>query len=199
MKWRNLFISGALVGAFSLGSMFAPINELAANTKNEPAVETAPLTTNEVKTAYTCPITGAEMGSGAGMVGKYFSGTIAKVISEELGMSVDEVHAARLKGKSIAVIAEEKGIAVDPLMDKMLEARKAELEQLVKDGKVTKEQMNLMLENMEARIKTAIERENTGPMNGRGGGMGMGQGARSSSRHEQSVLNSYDDARMNQN
>lgn len=176
MKWRNLFISGALVGAFSLGAMFAPIDELAANTKNEPAVETAALTANEVKTAYTCPITGAEMGSGAGMMGKYFSGTMAEVIAGELGMSIDELHAARIEGKSIALLAEEKGIAVEPLMDKMMEVRKAELEQLVKDGKVTKEQMNLMLENMEVRMKTAIERKNTGPMNGRGGGMGMGQG-----------------------
>lgn len=176
MKWKNLLIGGALVGAFSLGAMFAPINELAANTKNAPANDTVPLAANEDTAAYTCPMTGAEMGKGAGMMGNYSSGTMPEVIAEALGMTVDELHAARGEGKSIAVIAEEKGMAVDTLIGKMIEARKAELEQLVTDGNITEEQMNLMLENMKARMKIAIEREDTGPLNGRGNGMGMGQG-----------------------
>ncbi len=178
MKWRNLFISGALIGAFSLGAMFAPIEQFAANAKNEPAVEKNALTvaTNEDATADTCPIAGAKMGRGAGMMGRNFSGTMHDMMAIELGMTADELYTARSEGKSIAELAEEKGLDVNALNEKMIDVRKAELEQLVKDGKITEEQKNLMLENMEARMKTAIEREITGPMNGREGGMGMGQG-----------------------
>ncbi|MBB6444955.1 hypothetical protein [Bacillus benzoevorans] len=183
MKWKNLLLGGALVSAFSLGAMFAPIDELAASTNKDSTVKNTPAAVaGEGSSNVICPVTGAEMGSRAGRgmmgMGKYFSGTMSEVVAKELGLTVEELHAARSEGKSIAAIAEEKGIAVDTLISKMMEARKAELNQLVKDRKITEEQMNLMLENMDANMKTAIERESTGPMNGRGGGMGMGQDLR---------------------
>jgi hypothetical protein len=182
MKWKNLLISGALVGAFSLGAMFAPIDELAANTnddnvvKNGPSVKAVPLTANKNAAVNTCPVTGEKVGNAAGMMRENFSGTMHEMIAVELGMTAEELYTARFEGKSIAELAEEKGLDVNALNEKMLHARKAELEQLVKDGEITEVQKNLMLENMEARIKTAIEREKTGPMNGRGGGMGQGRG-----------------------
>ena len=56
----------------------------------------------------------------------------------------------------------------------------SQLEQLVKDGKITQEQMDSMLNNMETMIKQAIERDTIGPMNGRGGRMGIENGGNGS-------------------
>ena len=109
-------------------------------------------------------------------MGKYFSGTMPQVIADALGITVDELQAARNEGKSVAAIAEEKGINIGELTNKMVEARKADLEKLVKDGKITQEQMDAMLENMTAMMKAAIERDTVGGMNDRGDGMGLGQG-----------------------
>jgi hypothetical protein len=180
MKYKNLLIGGTLVGAFGLGAMFAPIGNPSATTEGQPVgkwplVQTA--IENETPQAeagsFVCPTTGTPMCRGAGM-GKYFAGTMLQVIADALGITVDELKAARSEGKSVADIAAEKGVKVDDIVAKMIEVRKATLEQLVKDGKITPEQMDAMLEKMEARMKRALERDPVGPMNGRGimGGRG---------------------------
>lgn len=184
MKWKNILLGSAFVGVFSLGAMFAPIGEPTATTtndlgngKNLSAVQTA----NEkdapkTEADFTCPMTGEPMGSGAGMgtrgmMGKNFAGAMPEVIAEELGMTVDELQAARNEGKSVADLAEAKGVKVDALVAKMVESRKADLEQLVKDGKMTQEQMDTMLKNMESMMENAIERDTVGPVNGGKNGM----------------------------
>lgn len=185
MKWKYLLAGGTIVGAFALGAMFAPINEPSAVTnadKQLPLVQTADEKGNtEVETEnYTCPMTGAPMGKGAGMgMGHYFAGTMHSVIADALGMTEEELQSARSEGKSVADLAKEKGVKVEDLVSKMVESRKAQLDQLVKDGKMTQEQMDAMLKNMEAMMKTGIERDFAGPMHGNSGGMGMmGQGGR---------------------
>ncbi|MGJ7919043.1 DUF2680 domain-containing protein [Neobacillus sp. LXY-4] len=186
MNWKNLLIGGAFVGVFTLGAMFAPVGEPTATTNDVNSAGKVSVTkvADEKDTSQTetgdvnCPMTGAPMGKGAGM-GHYFAGTMPEVIADVLGMTVDELQTARNEGKSVADLAEEKGINVDDLVAKMVETRKADLEQLVKDGKITQEQMDTMLSNMETKMKTAVERDSVGPMHGRGGGMGMmGQGGR---------------------
>ena len=183
MKWKHFLIGGAFVGAFSLGAYAAPLHESQANTngisvgKNLATVQTAneSITPAQGQDNFTCPMTGTAMGNGAGM-GKLFAGTMPKTIAEALGMTVDELQAARAGGKSVADLAKEKGIKLGDLTDKMITERKSQLEQLVKDGKITQEQMDTMLNNMKTMMEQAIERDTIGPMNGRGGRMGNGHG-----------------------
>ena len=59
----------------------------------------------------------------------------------------------------------------------MVQSRKSDLEKLVKDGTITKGQMDQMLKNMESMMEAAIQQDTFGPMNGHGKGMGRGMGA----------------------
>ncbi|WP_404330152.1 hypothetical protein [Mesobacillus maritimus] len=192
MTGKKFLVGGAFAGVFLLGAMFSPIGEPAANEDAQGAglsyqvVQTADNSTetqNQETEGYICPNTGEQMGRGQGMgngaaVGAQFLMTMPELIADALGLTMDELQTATSEGKSVADLAGEKGIAVEELVAKMVEARKVELEQLVKDGTLTQTQMKTMLANMEAMMENAVERGMVGPMNGRGGGPGkcMGQG-----------------------
>lgn len=197
MLSKKLLVGGAFVGVFSLGALFSPVGQPEATTKEQNLVQDRSIVltaaedaTSQAKNTYTCPISGTPMGTGFKM-GQYFSGNISEIIADELGVTLDELHAARYEGKSVAELANEKGINVDELVKKMIQSRKDDLEQAVTDGTLTQEQMDAMLANMEAQIKNAIERETVGPMNGNRGGhmMGMGQGGRSNSSLQNQPIN----------
>ncbi len=98
-----------------------------------------------------------------------------------LGMTADEIRAERQAGRSLAQIAAAKGISEETLVETILDARKADLAQLVADGKLTQAQMDLMVERMGTQITSMVERTDVGPAFGRGqarpGGM-MGGGFR---------------------
>ena len=198
MLWKRVLVGGAFVGVFSLGALFSPIGQPKATTEEQNIVKNRSMvltaaesdTTQQAINNDTCPMDRTPMGNGFGM-GRYFSGNMSEVIADELGITLDELHSARYKGKSVAELANEKGINVDELVNKMIQSRKADLEQAVTDGTLTQEQMDAMLANMEVQIKNAVERKNVGPMNGNRGGhmMGMGQGGRSNSSLQNQPIN----------
>ncbi len=181
MKWSYLLTAGAFVGVFSLGAMFAPIGKPSANvneqavSNNLSVVQTADNkeATQKGQDGFTCQMTGEPMGNRSGMG---MMGSMKESVADALGMSVDDYLAARKDGKSIADLAKEKGVKVKEIVKVMTDSRKTELEKLVKEGKLTQEQMDNMLKNMESMMEQAIERNGMGPMHGRG--MGMGQGGR---------------------
>jgi hypothetical protein len=182
MKWKTLLIGGAFIGTFTLGALFSPNGESEATTRgsqNLPITATATETDSvqERTNPPTCPITGQPMERGAGM-GHYFSGTMTTIIAETLGITVEELQAARIEGKSLAQLAEEKNISVDNLKNKLIQARTAELEQLVSDGVLTQAQMDAMIANLVPMINATIKNNNLGHMNGRGGMSMMGLGGR---------------------
>ena len=117
------------------------------------------------------------MGRGTGM-GHYFTSTMPTTIAEALGMTVEELQAARIEGKSVADLAEEKNISIDSLKNKLIQERTAQLQQLVSDGVLTQAQMDAMTANMSNMIDAAIQSNNIGHMNGRGGMGMMGHGGR---------------------
>jgi len=97
-------------------------------------------------------------------------------LTELLGMTAEELQAERLDGKSLAEIAASKSVSVDEVVDAMMAAKKADLAQLVADGKVTQERADFMLERMETQVTSMIERTNAGAPSGTPmgrGGMGM--------------------------
>jgi hypothetical protein len=67
------------------------------------------------------------------------------VIAEELGLTVEELAAARDEGTRIYDLAEEQGIDIDTLMTAVSDARTAAFEQAVADGLLTQEQADLLL------------------------------------------------------
>ena len=83
-------------------------------------------------------------------------------LTDLLGMTAEELQAERLDGKSLAEIAASKDVTVDEVVDVMMAAKKAEVTQLVADGKVTQERADFMLERMETQVTSMLERTDTG-------------------------------------
>ena len=103
------------------------------------------------------------------------------IVSELLKMTPEEIRAERLKGKSLAMIASEKGISKEQLVGSILNEKKKKLDALVADGKITKEQADLCQQQMKARIEAKVDRTEVGnPYKGKGrngkGKCGMGKG-----------------------
>ena len=137
---------------------------------------------------------GAGMGPG-GMAGRGAPAWAGQPdeVATLLGMTSEQIQAERLAGKSLVQIAASKDpvVSEDKLISTILDAKKAILAKLVDDSKLTQAQMDLMVEHMQAQVKTMVERTTVGPMQGRQGmgqmqsGMGrgragMGQGMRGS-------------------
>ncbi len=89
-----------------------------------------------------------------------------KDAAEVLGMTVDEILVAKSQGKTVAQIAAEKGITPEVLVEKILALRKARLDALAQEGKITQEQANLALQatkkNIEAMINETCQGNCTG-------------------------------------
>ena len=85
------------------------------------------------------------------------------VIAEQLGLTVEELAAARDEGTHIYDLAEEQGIDMETLMTAVSDARTAAFEQAVADGLLTQEQADLLLSQ---------RGPHGGGFGGRGGGFG---------------------------
>ncbi|MHB0977768.1 MAG: DUF2680 domain-containing protein [Candidatus Aquicultorales bacterium] len=118
-------------------------------------------------------------GQTAGTVGRW-CGSALDAVAGLLGISRDDVVAERQAGKSLANIAEEKGVGKDAVVGKILETRKAVLDERVESGSITREQADEALARMEERITSRVENSAVGPgcggTAGGGGGAGFGGG-----------------------
>ena len=111
---------------------------------------------------------GASQTAGSTLRGPAWGGQATlDVVSKLTGKSVADIQAERQDGKSLLEIAK---VAKDDLVNKILAAKKAVVDGLVKAGTLTQDQANIMLDNMAERVSTAVERTETGPANGRGNG-----------------------------
>lgn len=95
-------------------------------------------------------------------------GSMAESLAELFGMSTGELADARAEGKSLADIADDKGVSEDEVLDTMLEQRREALQQAVEDGRLTQEQADAMLQRMESRAKDRLDDPSTDPQS-RGG------------------------------
>lgn len=95
-------------------------------------------------------------------LGQHFSGTMRDTLAKTLGITVDELCTLRSSGKSIAQIGEEKGISSKDLVKKLTKARTEQVEQLFKDGKITADQKDRVLNDLESRIEEQINRTDVG-------------------------------------
>jgi hypothetical protein len=127
----------------------------------------------------TAPDADHPCGMGAGMAGEQGRGAPAwagqpDAVAELLDMKAEDIQAERLAGKSLLQIAASKNppVSEDELISTILEAKKTVLTGLVADRKLTQAQMDLMVEHMQAQVKTMVERKTVGPMQDR---QGMGQ------------------------
>jgi polyhydroxyalkanoate synthesis regulator phasin len=99
------------------------------------------------------------------------------VAAETLGMTEDEIRTALEDGASLASLAEDKGVAVDALVDALVADAKTHLDEHVADGDLTQAEADERLAEITTRITEMVQTEGLpqrGPRPGEG--MGMGEG-----------------------
>lgn len=114
----------------------------------------------------------ARQGRGAGMRIGGPEVSLAAIAAQKLDMTVDEVRAAMEAGKTIEQLAQEKGIDPQVILDAVIAARKARLDALVAEGRLTEEQAATMLQQMTERLTEQIAT----PHEPGQGGQGLRQG-----------------------
>lgn len=111
---------------------------------------------------------------GLGMAGRYLALDVA---ANTLGLTEQELLAELREGRSLADVAEDKGVPIDQLKADLQAAAEDRLAQAVEDGRITQEQADERKAGIAERIAEAVEREGRrGP--GRGHGHGGGPGGR---------------------
>ncbi len=145
---------------------------------------------------YTCPFSGTVPygGPGGRMGGRVPGGMMGMhsammgangmheqvwtAVAKKLGLTYAELSAALQNGQTVAQLAQAKGISLDALKTAALDAMKTSFTELVKQGVMTQEQADWMLDRMDDMPMFNFDQGfGPGMMQGRGmmGGRGMMQ------------------------
>ena len=102
---------------------------------------------------------GKRMFQGAGTKGLRPGGPQAGLedVAGVLGMTAEDLRAAKAQGKTVAEIAAEKGISRDVLVEKIVALRKARIEAMVEEGQISRQQADVLLREMQTRIEAMID------------------------------------------
>ncbi len=156
MKKRSALISGALVtGGMVAGAIFAPLSLASAQTDEEP----------------TTPDAGTDEGAQDGQSRR---SERREALAEFLGMSVEDLSAAKAEDQTLVQIAEANGVSEDDLLDYLVAQADDKLDAKVAEGELTAdeaaERSAAIEERLSERINTpASEREGRGGRGGRSG------------------------------
>lgn len=71
-----------------------------------------------------------------------------ETLAQTLGLSADELKAQLEEGKKLAAIAEQQGVSMDELREKMQGVRIQAIQQAVKDGKLTQEKAEQLIQKI---------------------------------------------------
>ena len=96
-----------------------------------------------------------------------------------LDMTEEELRAAlEVDGTSLAEVAEDQGVDVDTLVEALVQAEQDRIAQAVEDGRITQDEADERLADLEARVTERVTSEDLFPAGGRGHGPhGGGDGA----------------------
>ncbi len=106
------------------------------------------------------------MGHGFGGLGD----NLVSVAADKLGLSLTELLTELQDGKSIADVAEEKGVDTQTIIDTYVAELKADLDEAVADGDVTQVQADYALEQAQERVTEQLDVAGLGGARGFGGG-----------------------------
>ncbi len=77
-------------------------------------------------------------------------------LAEILGMDVEALREALQGGSTLADVATEQGVAVDTVVDAIVDAKTERLETAVENGRITQEQADERLVDLEERVTTRV-------------------------------------------
>ena len=78
-----------------------------------------------------------------------FQAQIQEAIAGVLGLSVDELEAARLDGIRLEDLADQQGVSIEDMQAAVKTVRESQIAQLLADGTITQEQADQMLEHLD--------------------------------------------------
>jgi len=112
-------------------------------------------------------------GVGRGLAG--FGGTVINSVAKLLGMTTADLAAQRQAGKSMVDIAAAKGVDQATLVNTVVADRQAQLDAMVKAGRITQAQADQAIKVMKDSVAANLSRTTVGM--GRGyGRQGQGRG-----------------------
>lgn len=121
-------------------------------------------------------LAGAAAAAGGNGAGKMLGG-LRSALSEKFGITQEELKQSRTDGQTLRQLLESKGVNVEDFVASEVEARKALIAQLVSQGKLTEEQAEACLADLELKINARLD--SAGCQNqsaGQGFGKGFGKG-----------------------
>lgn len=110
---------------------------------------------------------------GHGIGGRIGGADLLATAAETLGVTEDELHTAVEGGSTLADVAADEGVDVQTLVDALVAAQTAAIDQAVTDGNLTSDQAATIKADLETRITEMV---NNGFRGGRGGHGPMGGG-----------------------
>jgi hypothetical protein len=102
-------------------------------------------------------------------------GECSEAVRDLLGLTADQIQDLRNEGQSLVQIAADRGVTEQQLVDAIMTERRTAIEDRVTAGTLTREQADLMLQQMEQNVVKAVNRTSTGKPEWSGTG-GAGQG-----------------------
>jgi hypothetical protein len=110
---------------------------------------------------------------GGGMMG---GAAQSQTVAAALGISVDDLVRARQAGKSVATLAQEKGVTLDKVVEAAMAPHKATMAARVSAGYMTQAQTDWMLAEMETNLREQfVDPQTAGPgYGGMGNYFGVG-------------------------
>jgi hypothetical protein len=78
--------------------------------------------------------------------------------AEYLDLTESQIRNRLGNGQTLAEIAEEEGKSADGLVDALVDAQEADLQEAVDDGRLTESQAESIRENIEERIEFFVDR-----------------------------------------
>jgi len=115
----------------------------------------------------TNPAIGRTLGLYGGGLGGPQSSLVA-VAAKVLGLDVNALLAELNAGKTIANVAQAKGVALDQIANEFVAARAASLDAAVKAGRITQAQADAALAQIKAQVLTDLNNPYTPQANGTG-------------------------------
>lgn len=95
---------------------------------------------------------------GWGRPGKFgWFGDLWQAAAQKLGLAVDQLRAELRAGKSLAQIAQEKGVSRDDLKAALLQAVRTKVQQAQQQGRLTQQQADQILSRVEGQIDRLID------------------------------------------
>ncbi|MEL6892739.1 MAG: hypothetical protein AAFP84_14165 [Actinomycetota bacterium] len=100
-------------------------------------------------------------------------------LAEILGMDVDALRDALREGTTLADVATDQGVAVETVVDAIVDARTERIESGVENGRITQEQADERLADLEERVTTRVNEGRPERDDGEGRGFRGPRGSRS--------------------